>query len=320
MRNYPVIPLTLAALALALSGCSAAATRRAFNQRVTSHTFTYDGLDRTYLLLGPETAADHPLALVLALHGGGGTARSICAMPGGLAGPAQREGYLLVCPEGVERHWNDGRGIDSWRAHADDIDDVGFLVALIEQLASQYSIAPGQIFATGISNGGQMSYRLACEQSGILQAIAPVAASMAVDLDCAPDAPVSVLVINGTQDPLVPYTGGEIRAIGRGLGWVRPTAEVLQFWATHNGCDLQASSTHLPDEDPEDDTRIRQAIYPSCNTGTRVELYEVIGGGHTWPGANQYLPAFLIGRLSRDVEASDVIFDFFSNLLGQAGL
>jgi polyhydroxybutyrate depolymerase len=237
-------------------------------------------------------------------------------MPGGLAELARREGYILVCPEGFERHWNDGRDIRTWRAHVEGIDDVGFLMALIDQLSFQYAIDPDKIFATGISNGGQMSYRLACERSGILSGIAPVVASMAITLECNPTDPVSVLVINGTEDPLVPYEGGEIRAIRRGLGTVRPTSEVIQFWAGHNSCEGEAQRYLESDRDPTDGTRIWHIEHEGCSNNTRVTLYKVEGGGHTWPGANQYLPQFLIGRLSQDMIASEIIVDFFNNANG----
>ncbi len=276
-------------------------------------TITHDGRQRSYMIQLPAPDAAQPWPVILALHGGGGTARSMCAMPGGIAKPARRAGYLLVCPQGYQRHWNDGRGIETWSAHAENIDDVGFLTSLIEALVHQYPIDSEQIFATGISNGGQMSYRFACEQSHRVSALAAVVASMAEDLDCEPANPVSVLVINGTEDPLVPYDGGEIKAVRRSLGLVRPTHEVLSFWASLGGCDLTGEMIELPDRNPEDQTRVHRTQYQGCTAGVAVELYEVIGGGHTWPGANQYLPEVFIGRLSEDIEASEVIIDFFSS-------
>jgi polyhydroxybutyrate depolymerase len=163
-----------------------------------------------------------------------------------------------------------------------------------------------------------MSYRLACERSERIKAIAPVVASMAITLDCRPSEPISVMVINGTEDPLVPYEGGKIRALRRELGMVRPTSEVIQFWAAHNNCKSEAERFLEPDLNLEDGTRIWRMEFAECASDARVVLYEVEGGGHTWPGANQYLPQFLIGRLSQDMQASEVMIDFFGEVNQQS--
>jgi polyhydroxybutyrate depolymerase len=304
----------LLSLSLMTARCTPSGNALFASKHHSSRTLTVDGITRTYLLIEPMPESAQPIPLILALHGGGGTARSMCAMPGGLATPAQREGYLLVCPQGVERHWNDGRVIQAWRSHADDIDDVGFLMTLVEHLSQLYNIDEKRIFATGISNGGQMSYRLACEQSSRIVGIAPVVASMAVSLECRPESPVSVLVINGTEDPLVPYGGGEITALQRSLGSVKATWEVLEFWAQSNQCNQEAGSIQLPELEPNDGTHAILHTYSPCLNGASVELYEIVGGGHTWPGANQYLPEFLIGRLSHEIQASEVIIEFFNGL------
>jgi polyhydroxybutyrate depolymerase len=315
MKNFMKwnVWLLLITLSLTLVGCSVIDRDDSQGTTYTEHTYVYGGLERTYLLIVPEGTLSEPMPLILALHGGGGTARSMCAMPGGLAEPAQRAGYLLVCPQGFERHWNDGRDIQAWQAHAQGIDDVGFLMGLIGKLSDDYWIDPDRIYATGISNGGQMSYRLACERSETLRAIAPVVASMATTLDCTPTHPVSVLVINGTEDPLVPYSGGEIRAMRRALGTVKATSDVFEFWAQHNRCEGETLRRQEPDLDPLDGTQIWHIEYQTC-LDAQVILKEVEGGGHTWPGANQYLPVSLIGRLSMDISASDVIIDFFDSL------
>jgi polyhydroxybutyrate depolymerase len=318
-RKTWIVSILAIGIILICSGCSRIITVGGGSSSFEKGTFRFNGLKRSYLIQVPAGSKTEPMPLILALHGGGGTARSMCAMPGGLAEPARKAGYLLVCPNGVDRHWNDGRNIQTWRAHAEGIDDAGFLIALIDHLSLQYPIDQERIFASGISNGGQMSYRLACERSDRIRAIAPVVASMAITLDCDPTDPVSILIINGTEDPLVPYDGGEIRALRRGLGTVRPTSEVLQFWAGYNHCEVEAKRSQEPDRSPEDGTRIWRLEYDGCSSDTHVILYEIEGGGHTWPGANQYLPQFLIGRLSQDMLASEVIIDFFEALIQQPG-
>jgi polyhydroxybutyrate depolymerase len=157
-----------------------------------------------------------------------------------------------------------------------------------------------------------MSYRLACERPENFRAIAAVTASLPINLTCQPDEPISVLVMNGTQDPLVPYEGGAISLFRREVGVVRPTAETVAFWVEKNGCAEKPEVHFEPDYDLRDQTRVRRESFQICDQGTEVVLYEVQGGGHTWPGSSQYLPEGIIGRVSQDINASHVIWDFFA--------
>lgn len=307
--------LTVIALALADLSCIAGPRLTPAAGRLHSGTLMHDGLERTYWVYAPETLVPGtPTPLVLALHGGGGTGKDLCTMAGGLMPVADEYGFLLVCPDGVEHHWNDGRGVESYRAHAEQIDDVGFLTALVDRLGEQYAIDRRALFVTGISNGGFMSYRMACEQAGSVRAIAAVTASLPEALACDPVEPVSVLILNGTDDPLVPDEGGEVNVLGRALGRVRSTEETLEFWAEVDGCTRPATVTDEGDAEPGDGTTVQRTAYAACANGTRVELYTIFGGGHTWPGGPQYLPIALIGRVSRDFSASQVIWQFFERL------
>ena len=261
---------------------------------------------RSYLLhVPPSYDQSKSLPLVFVFHGGESQARQMERYTG-LSDLADRKGFIAVYPEGVDKHWNDGRET------ATKVDDVGFVVALIEHLGRSLKIDRQRIYATGISNGGMFSQRLACELSGTIAAVASVTASMpeALSARCQPSSPISVLMVHGTADPLIPYRGGAMP--GKTLGGsVLPVPETIGYWAAHNRCSRQPINTQLPDRDVQDGTRVRREAYVQCAGGVEVVLYTVEGGGHTLPGGRQYLPERLIGRTSRDIDGSETIWDFF---------
>ncbi|MDP2967652.1 MAG: PHB depolymerase family esterase [Deltaproteobacteria bacterium] len=274
------------------------------------------GLERTYQLHTPSSYdPSRSVPLVILLHGGGGTGQEMEKLTlGGFNRLADREGFVVVYPDGIEKHWHDGRGLEAYRAHRENIDDVGFISALIEQLINSFHVDPNHIYAAGISNGGQFSQRLACELSHRIAAIGVVAIQLPEHLpsSCAPKRPVSVLMMPGTEDPLVPWEGGEIGfRRGRKFGRVLSVPESMRFWTKHNQCPPSPLITYEPDRDPKDGTRVRRETYGPCGHETEVLLYAIEGGGHTWPGGDQYLPARIIGRTSRDIDANEVIWGFF---------
>jgi polyhydroxybutyrate depolymerase len=226
----------------------------------------------------------------------------------GLDAVADREGFLVVYPDGVSRQWNDGR------AEVDPgVDDMAFVSALIDHLVEQYKSDRGRIYATGMSNGALFSFRLASDLSDKIAAIAPVGALMgeALSQRAPPAKPMPVLLIHGTQDPLVPWDGGNVQVFRRKRGRVLSAAATVAFWVKHNGCTPTPVITYEPDQDPTDGTRVRREEYRSGKDGSEVLLYAVEGGGHTWPGGWQYLPERIIGKTSRDFQASEVIWGFF---------
>ncbi len=273
------------------------------------------GLSRTYLLHvppGDDPAAPWPL--VLALHGGGGQGRGMPLLTG-LSRLADRRGFLVVYPDGVGRSWNDGREDRDVPAVRRQVDDVAFLVALIDEVARAHRVDPARVYATGISNGGFMSQRLACEASTRVAAIAAVVATVGVELAglCSPARPVPVLMVNGTADPLVPYNGGQIRLPGGRLrpGKIASVADTVALWGRHNGCTRPPEVTPEPDRDPSDGVTVRREARTGCRAGSEVILYVMEGGGHVWPGGPQYLPRPIIGRTTGDID-SEVIWDFLS--------
>ena len=309
-RSIYLTPLLTVFAVLATSCAMTGSGVSSVRSELSSHTLTHDGLKRTYYLLNSSETPD-PVPLILSLHGGGGNGEHTCALAGGIQELAEREGFLVACPEGIENNWNDGRANDRNRAHIEDIDDVGFLRALIEQLGKTHNIDPDRIYVTGASNGGMMSLRMACEASDVIAAAGAVIASLPADLSCEPEHPIPILLMNGTEDPLVPFEGGQVHFFRRKLGEVISTPDTIAFWVAANGCDPTARTELLPDLDPRDGTRIQLDTYSGCDEGVSVVLFTVEGGGHTLPGGTQYVLEFVIGRVSRDLHAGEAIWQFF---------
>jgi polyhydroxybutyrate depolymerase len=247
------------------------------------------------------------MPLLLVFHGGGGRARGMPHFTG-FDALADRYGVLVVYPEGVNREWNDGGEPN------DGVDDVGFVAALIHRLAQRFPIDRNRIFAAGISNGAMFSHRLGCELSDRVTGIAAIDGNLpaAIASSCKPVRPVSVLQMNGTDDPLVPFEGGRV-TIGRRIA-VLSAAQTVERWAREDGCSSTASTTTLPGVAPPDSTSIERRTYARCRNGSAVTFYVVHGGGHTWPGSYQYLPAIFIGRTSDQIDASRAIVEFFLGL------
>jgi polyhydroxybutyrate depolymerase len=273
-----------------------------------------DGLDRIYIAHIPHSYDEsEATSLLLALHGGGGSARKMMNLTD-FNSLSDKEGFVVVYPQGVENHWNDGRTLQKYRAHEENIDDVAFISTLIDYLVDELNIDETRIYAAGISNGAMMSCRLGCELSDKIAAIAMVVGAMPEDLvaHCSPSEPISVLIINGTEDPLILWEGGEIQVGNQRLGKTLSVNETVQYWVTHNSCSSTPVITWLLDTDPEDGTRVRREAYGQGREGTEVIIYAIEGGGHTWPGGPQYLSEEIIAKTCRDIIGSDVIWRFFS--------
>ena len=261
-----------------------------------SKTLEFGGRTRTYLVHAPKGYdGKTPLPLVLVLHGAIQGATNVERMSG-MSDKADKESFLVAYPDGTSRSglaptWN--AGACCGYAQTNEVDDVGFLRALIDRLERDYTVDPKRIFVTGISNGGMMSYRLACELADRIAAIAPVEGAQ--DVECHPSGPVSVLIFHGTADLLVPYDGG---TTPYQLGPKRTDTSVrstVAFWVKQDGC------TATPHR--EESTQLHIDTYSGCRDGAGVTLYTIQGGHHMWPGT----------RLSRnDVPATDIMWSFFA--------
>lgn len=284
------------------------------DSRISSHSLVHNGEERTYHVRLPQdfrANKRHPLALVL--HGGSGRGVDFDRVmtSGTLHAAAEARDVVLVFPEGINKQWNDGR-TEIFRGD-EPHDDVGFISVLIDTLIEDYGVDASRVYATGISNGGFMSVRLAMELSNKLAAVVPVTAQVSQAIaDRQPTHPISVMFVNGTDDPLVPYEGGHVRLfrVGRSRGEVLSTELSTRLFREHNNCVTTPVEEQLEDYDPDDGTTVQVRIYGDCDAGTEVVLIKVNGGGHTWPGGNQYLRPKRIGLVSRDIDASELILDF----------
>jgi polyhydroxybutyrate depolymerase len=231
---------------------------------------TFAGLPRTYQVHVPA-GLDRPAGLVINLHGAGATGSGQAALTNYNA-VADAHGFVVVYPDGIDFSWADGRGASI--PDRQGVDDVGFLVALVDRLSHDYGIAPGRVFATGMSAGAFMATRLACERADVVSAIAPVAGTLGAAFPCAPSRPVSVLETHGTADPVVPFGGGTMLGRG-GYSDIVAASAMAERWRALDRCpgpveDVTAGAVH----------RFTAA---GCADGTEVVFVQVEGGGHIWP-------------------------------------
>jgi polyhydroxybutyrate depolymerase len=270
------------------------------------------GRTRSFLFYTPARADGQPLPMVLALHGRLGNGKGMAKLSH-LQRIAAREGFVVVFPDGYRRSWHDLR--ESGPAAEDQVDDVGFLTDLVSLFVKEHGVDPARVYVAGMSNGGFMAGTLACKATTVFAAFAEVAATASFDLSstCKPAAPVPGLFIVGELDPLVPYRGGPIARDDSGKKGVGLAAEpTARFFAKANGCTAEAPSD-LPDADPGDTLRSSLLSFTGCTADASVDLITVHGGGHAWPGGWGYLPERLIGKTTRDFEASERIWAFFKD-------
>jgi polyhydroxybutyrate depolymerase len=273
----------------------------------TQQTFTHNGVERGYRVVIPDSLFEvdpEPVPMAIMLHGGGGNARQ---MANYTRFHEYAPDWIVVYPSAIDENWNDGRFYDShWGGNPPD--DSAFVAALVEEIANTFEVDRDRVYVGGISNGGHMSLRLGCEHSDLFAGIVAVTANLPTELTCEPTHPLSVLVINGTEDPLVPYEGGEV-AFNRGS--VISTDDTVDFWVDHNRCEAVSIITTW-DADPDDETSVEISTYNDCNSDVFVQLYKVVGGGHTWPGTPLYAPERTIGRSSAEFHASEEIVAVFT--------
>jgi polyhydroxybutyrate depolymerase len=255
-----------------------------------------DGNKRSFSTYIPPNNKQGKMPLVISLHGG-------LASPEGMfhladfRPVADREKFIVVCP--ASKHiWHDGANIHG-------IDDVKFIDQLITYIIKTYNADPDRVYVTGISNGGFMTARLACQLNQRIAAIAIVAATMDIGEGYDLERPMPVLYMHGTKDPIVPYNGGKL--FGRSA---YSQDAVIDKWIALNNCDKTATVTTIPDT-ANDGTSVLKEEYRNPENGLKVVGYTIINGGHTWPGGWQYLPKFIIGKTTHNLNACEEIWAFF---------
>jgi len=258
-----------------------------------------------------------PVPVVLVFHGGGGDPGTI-RYESDMDRTADREGFIVVYPAGTNKRlflkdrlllWNDGRPFKD--GSYSKIDDVGFIVALLDDLAALFNVDKKRIYACGYSNGAQFTYRLAKRMNGRIAAIATVAGHRPVkdEFDPTPSRPIAIMQFSGKEDKLGPYYGGSPPSEAELKTTLKPVEETIKSWADFNNCPSK----------PTEKKRIGKAglmRYGPCKDDTEVILWTLEDGGHTWPGGRivpnvEMLGLGKLGNISRDIKASDLIWEFF---------
>jgi polyhydroxybutyrate depolymerase len=287
----------------------------ALSAGVAEGTLEHGGRTRHFLYYVPAKVAERP-ALVVAFHGSLGDGAQARAGYGyAFDRLADEHGFVVVYPDGVERHWNDCRRRAPYAAHTLGIDDVGFVRALVDRFAAERGVDRARVYATGVSNGGQMAIRLALEAPDLVRAVAPVIASVPAEenMDCKPSgAAVSVMIMNGTGDPFNPYGGGDVVLYGvwGNRGPVISTIDSAVYFAALDGYAGEPQRDALPDRDATDGSTVERARWSEPGKKS-VVLYTIRGGGHTVPHPVARIPR-LLGRTNADITAADEIWAFFA--------
>ena len=312
----------LAFLFLALTALLVACTQPVPASGLSYVTLEHDGTSRRYALYVPAGAGNQPLPLVFSLHGGGvyledqlGTRHK---SPFKLwMELADREGFYVVYPEGLpgsygKPTWNDCRGDATVSSSADD---VGFLLAILDQVAAAHPLDRSRVYASGMSNGGFMALRLAVEKPDVFAAVAAIGAAMPAVSECAsPQRPLPVLFMNGTADRHMPYDGGTLGDPPKpSHGTVLSTMQSVEIWRRLASARL-AETTTLPDLDPDDGGVVTRSDYQKDGRSW-VRLYTVGGGGHAAPSIRERYSALFeryFGHQNHDIEAVEEIWRFFA--------
>lgn len=264
---------------------------------------TADG-PRQVLVLPASKPGPNPTLIVL--HG---TVVSVARLirSGGFAEAAAIYGFSVVFPEGKQQPWNDASG----GGHAKN-DDIGFLNALAHRLVDAKIADPARLYLAGISNGGMLAFAMICRPQAMFAGVAAIIANMPADLShsCAPPKPLTVVLMNGTADPIMPFAGGHVGFFRR-RGNVLSATMTAEIFAKAEGCGAAAPQVRLPKRDAGERTHVTLKIWSGCAPRASVRLYEVEGGGHQIPGGPTFLP-FLFGSPNHDIAAAQVILQAFA--------
>jgi polyhydroxybutyrate depolymerase len=295
---------------------------------VSTATLEFDGLTRGYSYYVPTNLTHGvEVPLVYVLHGGGSNSSQMVLQTNGEFNLlANSNGFIVVYPDAytvrqsLGQVWNDARKEDPINRGIDGINDVGFINALNNQIKTTYSIDSSRIYAAGFSSGGMMASRLGMEMPDVFAAVALISSPLPVTLEISgPKQPISVLYMQGTEDPNAPYNGGNLKSLGT---TVLSAADTVKYWTDYNHTDTIPVTENLPDvvttdgysaADPNvTDSTITKYTYSHGLNGTEVEFYSINGAGHTWPGGLQSSNSTL-GAINMDINAADEIYGFFSD-------
>lgn len=277
-----------------------------------NETLLVGGMIRKALVhLPPHYTLEDKRPLVIVLHGAR-LSGWIAEATTGFDKIANQENFIVTYPDALHQQWNDGRSATDTPSYG--VDDVGFISQLIDYIDWKYHIRKDEVYVVGFSSGGMLAQKIGLEQAEKVSAIAEVAASLPIpqmDLQLKPSRPLSVLMINGTKDHAFPWTGGITKIVRVSVGAVAPIMATYQYWINANG-----GPGPIPPRQEVLQKNKTSTIVNLLNTrtanGSCIMLYRINGGGHTWPGSElplQYIP--FLGRQSRDLNASELIWEFF---------
>ncbi len=250
--------------------------------------------------------------VVIMLHGAGGSGAGAITETGWDA-KSDREGFIAAFPDGTPPHpmlparfylnprlWNDGSGRGA--IGVENVDDLGFISAMIDFLQARYAADPARIYCTGFSNGASMTFSVGLNLSNRIAAIAPVSGHLWYH-DKQLAYPVPLLFIIGTEDPLNPIAGGSVKLPWEKIQNVPPIEDSLKEWERMLGCGPEVQTAR--------GKGVLEITYDRCAKGGEVEYYRVSGLGHIWPGGKNRLPEKWVGKPSDSLNATDVIWEFF---------
>lgn len=290
----------------------------------TQNTIVVDGIPRTYDFYIPSNLGTSLAPLVFLLHGGNSNSNDLTGKSGFKAPYkiwmeiANDEKIILAYPNGAINPLG-GQGWNDCRADATTnpkTDDVGFINSLIQHFLNEFNIDTNRIYASGTSNGGHMSLRLALELSDKIAAVAPVVASMPAIKCSDPVNPISVLFMLGTNDPLSPNNGGEVAPNIGGRGTVLSIEESVSFWVEFNQTDSVPAITNYQDINTTDNSTVKSNTYSNGTNLSQVVLYQVINGGHLEPSIQEQYASIIelsLGHQNHDIEMATEIWRFFKN-------
>jgi polyhydroxybutyrate depolymerase len=272
-------------------------------QESSAQSIKSGGLERTFALhVGKAVDPGHPAPLVIVLHGSGGNGKGMERVTG-FDRIADREGFIVAYPDGIGKHWNDGRRAERFDV-VKDVDDIQFLRDLVADVEKSHKLDHRRIFCAGFSNGAFMANRAGVEASDLFAAVAPVSGTLSASYSdrITPKDAISVLIIHGTKDGVVPYAGGEIGHDGP-QGICIGASNMVSKWSRAVDAPQEGVTTTLPDTDPNDGCRVTESIH--AGSKATVEFLSIDGGTHSWPGSGKRL------GVCHDINGSEVIWDFF---------
>lgn len=286
----------------------------ALSSKISRQQINCAGYRRTYWKYIPARLNNQSkLPLLIVLHGSGIDGARMRAWTGfEFDVMADRYGFAVAYPDGYGKNWNDIRKTAPFAAKQKNIDDIAFIKALIEQYQLSHNIDVGKVYVFGYSNGGNMAFRLALQEPGLVAGIATIAASLPTPYNRLVEpngVTLPILMVNGTKDPIIPYEGGKVNFFGKKLGNVVSAISTIEAFTYAEQNISVAERQRLPHLNPADDTSVEQRVWRKNGQALAV-LYTVHGGGHVIPQPVARFPR-LMGKVSGDLDAPREAVVFF---------